>query len=234
MSEYLRVLTKLERAASASRPRGPRDGASVSVLPAVTDRPAAAVALPTVGEPGIQFAALYDSLRATANGDPTRSLVFASPDADGSARVIIDGLAAYVRRLGQRVCLAEVVTSASLPLLRVRPDAGDSDRITGNILPLDLRSHASADDVRGWLADVAQADLTLIDGGALAGSLEPALLACGCDGLLIVVRALETNREALRAAAERAVAVGCRTLGIVMQFDPRQLPPWQRRHLRDG
>ncbi|HSQ01047.1 MAG TPA: hypothetical protein VL049_27815 [Candidatus Dormibacteraeota bacterium] len=234
MSEYLRVLTRLERESAASKPSGGRESANLTVLPAATSRPATPVAAPIGGEPGARFAALYDSLRATASGDPTRALVFASPEADGSARVIIDGLAAYVRRLGQRVCLAEVVTSASLPLLRVRLDGGDTDRATGNILPLDLRSHASADDVRGWLARVAQADLTLIDGGALAHSLEPALLACGCDGLLLVVHAEVTSREALRAAAERAAAVGCRTLGIVMQVDPQRLPPWQRSHLRAG
>lgn len=229
MSEYLRVLTRIERQSAAAS--GAREAATVTALPAAKGHTPVAVAARIGDEPGAHFAALYDSLRATANGDPTRSLVFASPEADGSARIIIDGLAAYVRRLGQRVCLAEVVTSASLPLLRLRPEAGELDQASGDILPLDLRSHASADDVRGWLARVAQADLTLIDGGAMARSLEPALLACGCDGLLIVVRAEETNREALRAAAERAAAVGCRTLGIVMRMDPRRLPPWQRTHL---
>jgi hypothetical protein len=221
MSEYLRVLNRLERDARGATPQGAREPATVRVLPTAIDRPAP---VPAPAAPAPHYAALYDSLRATANGAPTRALVFASAEADGAARPVVDGLAAHVRRLGLRVCLAEVVSSGSLPLLRVRPDGGEA----GNIMTLDLRSHASADDVHEWLAQVAQADLTLIDAGGLAESLEPALLACGCDGLVIVVRAEVTGRTALRAAAERARAVGCRTLGLVVQADPRRLPPWQR------
>jgi hypothetical protein len=236
MSEYLRVLKRLEREKSSAAPSSPRPSGgakSALALVAVADERAARAPLlsPVPDDRKAAFAALYDNLRATANGDATRSLVLASAAADGSARATIDGLAAHVRRLGHRVCLAEVVESDGLPLLRVRPERGDPGCAPASTraLELDLRSHASADDVRAWLASVADVDLTLIDGGALAQSIDPALLACGCDGLLIVLRAEETARAALRVAVERARAVGCRTLGIVIEVQQERNPPWLRK-----
>jgi hypothetical protein len=231
MSEYLRVLKRLER--EAGRPASPRPSRQTKNAPALVpipdDRTARAPRLsPVADDRNAAFAALYDNLRATANGDATRSLVLAGAAADGSARAVIDGLAAHVRRLGHRVCLAEVVESAGLPLLRVRPEPGDPGQAPASTRTLDLRSHASADDVRDWLASVVDVDLTLIDGGALAESIDPALLACGCDGLLIVVRAEATARDALRLAVERSRAVGCRTLGIVVEVPQDRVPPWQR------
>lgn len=232
MSEYLRVLKRLERDAPRSvsapvRPAGNAKG--TPALIAVADDRSRTVLAPVSDDRAAAFAELYDTLRATANGDAPRSLVVASAAGDGSPRAIIEGLAMHVRRLGVRVRLAEVVESDGLPLLRVRPEPGDPGRTPASTRPLDLRSHASADDVREWLASVSDADLTLIDGGALAASIDPALLACGCDGLLIVLRAEATAREALRVAAERARAVGCRTLGIVMEIQQDRVFPWLRK-----
>ena len=231
MSEYLRVLTRHERetrrvAATAPRPSSKTRGAPALV--AVGEERTRTVLAPVSDDRAAAFAALYDNLRATANGDATRSLVIAGASAVDSPRSIIDGLAAHVRRMGHRVCLAEIADSDGLPLLRVRLEPGDPGRTPANARPLDLRSQASADDVRAWLASVADVDLTLIDGGALASSIDPALLACGCDGLLIVLRSEATPRDALRLAAERAHAVGCRTLGIVIEVAQQRMPPWLR------
>lgn len=231
MSEYLRVLTRHER--DTRRPTAVATRLAVKVAaPAVvtaTEERVRTVLAPVSDERATAFAALYDNLRATANGDAIRSLVIAGAATGDAPRTIVDGLAAHVRRLGQRVCVAEVVESDELPLLRVRPEPGDPGRTPPSVRPLDLRSHASAEDVRAWLAATAQGDLTVIDGGALAASIDPALLACGCDGLLIVVRADSTARDAVRLAAERARAVGCRTLGLAVEVPQHDLPPWQRR-----
>jgi Mrp family chromosome partitioning ATPase len=233
MSEYLRVLTRHERETRRTASHAARAaGKGTPALVAVADERTRTVLAPVTDDRAAAFAALYDNLRATANGDATRSLVVASAGGDDSARSVIDGLAAHVRRLGHRVCLAEVVESDGLPMLRVRPDPGDPGRAPASARPLDLRSHASADDVRAWLASVADVDLTLIDGGALAKSIDPALLACGCDGLLIVLRSEVTARDALRVAAERARAVGCRPLGIVIEVQQRRIPPWLRNRPR--
>ncbi len=231
MSEYLRVLKRLERETGRTAPPAPRPPGSAKSAPAlvaVADDRARTVLSPVTDDRAAAFAALYDNLRATASGDATRSRVVAGAGADDAPRALLDGLAMHVRRLGHRVCLAEVVESDGLPLLRVRPEPGDPGRASASTRPLDLRSHASADDVRAWLASVVDVDLTLIDGGAMAKSIDPALLACGCDGLLIVLRCEATARVALRVAAERARAVGCRTLGVVIEVEPARLPPWVR------
>lgn len=234
MSEYLRVLTRHERETRREplTPRAVAQAKGAPALVAVTDERVRTVLAPVSDDRAVAFAVLYDNLRVTANGDTTRSLVVASAAGDDSRRPVIDGLAAHVRRLGLRVCVAEVVESDGLPLLRVRTQPGDPGRSPTSVRQLDLRSQASADDVRAWLASVADVDLTLIDGGALAASIDPALLACGCDGLLIVVRADVTARDTLRVAAERAKAVGCRTLGIVLEVNRQQMLPWQRRTIR--
>jgi Mrp family chromosome partitioning ATPase len=235
MSEYLRVLKRLEGDTQRSAPPAPGGSGSPKGTPAlvaVADDRARTVLAPVADDRAAAFAALYDNLRATANGDATHSLVVASAGVDDSRRAVIDGLAMHVRRLGHRVCLAEVVESDGLPLLRIRPEPGDPGRAGASTRPLDLRSHASADHVRTWLASVVDVDLTLIDGGALAKSLDPALLACGCDGLLIVVRSEATAREQLRIAAERARAVGCRPLGIVIEVQQDRIPPWLRKSRR--
>jgi len=239
MSEYLRVLKRLERETRRAAPPAPRPLGSAksapTLVPVADDRAARAPLLsPVTDDRNAAFAALYDNLRATANGDATRSLVIACAATDDSPRAVIDGLAAHVRRLGHRVCLAEVVESAGLPLLRVRPEPGDPGRAPASTRTLDLRSHASADDVREWLASVVDVDLTLIDGGALDESIDPALLACGCDGLLIVLRSEVTARDALRVAVERARAVGCRTLGIVIEVQQERIPPWLRKRPSRG
>jgi hypothetical protein len=230
VSEYLRLLNRLERDKPSRAVPPARLAAPV---PTPTPRPPRPVPAPAAATSAAHFAALYDSLRATANGEAVRSFVFASADADGSPRVIIDGLAAHVRRLGHRVCIAEVVESDRLPLLRVHVDGTPiGGRAQNDAMPLDLRSHAGADEVREWLRQSTHADLTLIDAGGLEQSIDPALLACGCDGLLIVVRAERTRRETLRLAVERARSVGCRILGLVMEVQPSRLPPWQRRRSR--
>jgi Mrp family chromosome partitioning ATPase len=98
-------------------------------------------------------------------------------------------------------------------------------------LSLNLRSHADAHDVRLWLDAKSEADLILIEAPPLAQSVDAAMLACGCDGLIIVAAAGATSREALQLAAERARAVDCRPLGLVVRTDTHAIPSWLRRIL---
>src|SRR5512147_1078825 len=129
MSEYLRVLTRHERetrrttpSSSAARAAAAAKAKGAPALVSVPEeRPARTVLEPVPDNRAAAYAALYDNLRATANGDATRSLVVAGADANDPAQSVIDGLAAHVRRLGHRVCVAEVIESDGLPLLRVRP-----------------------------------------------------------------------------------------------------------------
>jgi hypothetical protein len=240
MSEYFRVLKRLQAEREqvfGYRPMAEEaEGASQSA-PATTTRPAALTEQgrrpyqtlsPVLLSPA--YATLYDNLRATANGRPTRSLVFAGACASDPVQAVMAGVAAHVRRLSLRVMVAELVESNGRPLLRSRP--GDSDTEVRDVDPLwlDLRSHADADNIKNWVEQNASpADLVLIEGSALAQSIDSALLGCACDGLVLVVRTEVTTRSALHVAVDRARAVGCRPLGIAMYGSKDHLPGWARR-----
>jgi Mrp family chromosome partitioning ATPase len=236
MSEYFRVLRRLELewptlrepASSAETPAcsqtAPRARAR-STDPAAANLP---VHLPaTFADPA--YVTLYDNIRATANGRATRSLVFAGATAGNAVRAVVQGLAAHVQRLNQRVLMAELVADHGPPLLRTRTDGTDVPLGGTESLSLDLRSHACTDAVRAWLAGNSEADLVLIEADPLARSLDAAMLACGCDGLIIVAAAGVTSRKDLQVAAERARAVDCRPLGLVVHGHAQRTPSWLRR-----
>jgi hypothetical protein len=77
----------------------------------------------------------------------------------------------------------------------------------------------------GWIAQARAAhDLVLLEAQSLAHSVEAALLARECDGLVIVVEPGTTTREALSTAVERAETADCPILGLVMTESRRWLP----------
>ena len=85
-----------------------------------------------------------------------------------------------------------------------------------------------------WIARIApQDELIVITGPPLAASVDAALLACACEGLVIVAESEVTERAALQIAADRARIAGCRTLGVVMHRTKDRLPGWVRRMVGD-
>jgi Mrp family chromosome partitioning ATPase len=233
MSEYFRVLKRLDQDAAAV---DPVPILHTAVRPAVVPQPVPRET-PVRGVPprvlphDAAYVALYDNIRATANGRSTRSLVFAGAASGDPTRLVVQGLAAHVRRLSQRVLLAELTAENGRPSLRARADAPDGPIAAPEALPLDLRSHAGTDGVRAWLQAKNEIDLILIEATPLAQSLDAAMLACACDGLVIVTAAGRTSRTELQLAAERARAVDCRPLGLVVRADLHGIPPWLRRFL---
>jgi hypothetical protein len=112
------------------------------------------------------------------------------------------------------------------------PHAHDGREATRTPAPIQLRGGATPAAVAGWVQEVAQgADLVVIEAAPLTESIDGALLACGCDGLVIVTEAERTTREALQLAVERSRLGGCRTLGVVVRGGPNRLPPWLSRML---
>jgi hypothetical protein len=146
-------------------------------------------------------------------------------------RTVLQGLAARVRRLDQRVLVSELTVENGRSVLRTRADGTDAPARGPDSLSIDLRSHAGTEDVRAWLEANHQADLVLIEADPLARSLDAAMLACGCDGLVIVAVAGVTSRKELQLAAQRARAVGCRPLGLVVRAGTDRTPSWLRRIL---
>ncbi len=241
MSEYFRVLRRLDRergaaatarAAASPMPGGERVRQLVSVAsPAAArgaDEPLLRAPAP---ERSGQFAALYDNLRAAASGRPMRTLVFAGAAAPVGVDRIVAGLAAHVRHAGQRVLLARLAEADGQRRLIAVSQPGEGDWSVAPPLALDLGSHIAAGSVAAWLDRHADgADLVCLAAGPL-GAVDAAFLASACDGLVIVVQSERTPRVVLRDAVERARAVGCVPLGVVVVGSRDPLPAWLRRLL---
>jgi hypothetical protein len=145
----------------------------------------------------------------------------------------------YIGTLGFRVLRVELCLVQGRPILRRRREQSLASlsslglEFAADLKPLDLSSHAAQVEVTQWLAAASRlADMVLVQGCALSESVDAALLARSCDGLMIVAHACVTDRSTLAAAAERARAAGCRVLGLVLFGIQQPLPAWLWRLLR--
>ena len=241
MSEYFRVLKRIEKDSDPARraPAVVAEYETQTALPLATTRPV--IALPTApcsAQAAAGFATLFENLRTRLKGQQLRSLVFAGVSAAQSVRVVTTGLARHVEQLGLSVYLAELTEETGRALLQPHTD---EIRGGGGPLPLDLRGRTWSAEFSNWLQGTATTpDLTIIEGRPLAISIDAALLARACDGLVLVAQTEVTLRGALQAAAERARAVGCPPLGLVMHGTHEHLPKWlgqivgTRSTLREG
>lgn len=229
MSEYFRVLKRIERERHEYEPAPPRLVTAKGeihceppVTETVTEAVPATASAPISSEAELAFARLFDNLRALTKGQALRSVVFAGAAPGDSAHTVVSGLAKHVERLGltvQRVELTEVATRALLR--RHREPAANG----GTGLPLVVSG-------RNLPADGAHspgADLLLIEARPLSESIDGALVARAGNGLVIVAAPGTTARAALRVAAERARTAGCRTLGLVTYGSQDRMPKWLRR-----
>jgi hypothetical protein len=181
--------------------------------------------------PAAAYGALFDNLRALASGDPMRAFVFAGAADDQSAHVVAAGMVSHARHRGLSVVTARLIESAGSVLLCQPADDMTEPIGGGNNSPgIYLHRAGWQGACAEWLQTTAvDADLVIIEGRPLGDSIDSAVLACACDGLVIVAQAEVTAREALRVAVERARTVGCRTLGVVMRGPSKRLPGWLRR-----
>jgi hypothetical protein len=112
------------------------------------------------------------------------------------------------------------------------PDAGRTGAKGEVTLRLDLRAPAARDVLNQWREQVLPgAGLTFFLGPPLRDSLDSALLASLCDGLIMVAVNDETHRGALTAAAGRLRLVNAPTLGVVVNDGREANPAWLRRLL---
>jgi hypothetical protein len=203
MSTYMKALRRLERDGQiAPAPAAPaRRRAAREAEDAAPRRPAAAAG-------AAEVEALFERLRTVAApGAPGRVLVFASVDAPGGARGVVEALAARARELRLAVAVGELTRSGGAAHLAARG---------GEARPLDLDGPGLAAGLCDWLGAAAAAPLVLIEAPPVSRSVDAVLLGAACDGLVLVAEAGATERGALRAAAARARDGGCRTLGVVL------------------
>jgi Mrp family chromosome partitioning ATPase len=179
------------------------------------------------------YLTLFDNLRLLGNGGPVKNLVMAGAVADDRTVQVSSGLALLARRRGLRVLVADIVQGVRQPVLRPRNldvrdalggharrrSATDVARSAPSLAPiaLDLRGGPIPAELSSWLqAADGNYDLVIVEAPALARTVDGALLARACDGLILVVDSQTTTKDALCSAVDRAEAVGCRVLGLVM------------------
>jgi len=251
MSNYFRTLNRLEQEGEARTvSRGPVTPLHEVPAPArdVADEPLRQVTnLATYpgaahGEHPMAYANLLDSLRAIVHDRAVPAVVIAGASPGGAVPRVVKGLAAQARRTGLRLLVAELGRNAGRPALRPLGEVGIAGPLGPHSTGLDPRDPLDALDplgpldngslpgVQRWL-DRAGAghDLVIVEGPPLDGSVEAALLAKACDGLLLVVESGVTPSESLAKSVELAGAAGCRLLGVVMTGARSWLPPWIRR-----
>jgi hypothetical protein len=181
------------------------------------------------------YANLFDNLRVLGNGVPLGAIVIAGASDLESSRRVADGLANEVIRNRMTAAIAELSRAQTRPTLRLRmtsSNAAAADASTATRVQLDLRSGPLPSDLIEWLKEVrARHDVVIVEAPPLGLSVDAAVVARACDGLVLVVEPRATASSALLASVERAEAVGCRILGIVSQGANEKLPNWLRQIL---
>jgi len=233
MSEYFRVLNRIRDEQSGGQ-------TPIPMLARLAPAPAGQRPIPPVAKEAsgpsryteAGFRELFDRLRALDGTGPNRALVFAGVTADEPVRTVTGGLAAYVGQLGVEVLRAELADWNGRPILRRRTDAAAGRGTYGDSLPLDLGAPAAQVELTDWFEGAAGvADLVIVEGRPLTASIDAALLARACGGLIIVAQAGVTHRDGLQAAAARACESGCRVLGVVMYGGVPRASDWLSRLL---
>ena len=147
---------------------------------------------------------------------------------------VVSGLGEFVERKGETVLVARLREAGGQSTLTCMYPA-EAGRTAGKSevsLRFDLRAPAARDVLTQWREQVLPgAGLTFFLAPPLRESLDAALLASLCDGLIMVAVAAETPRTALAAAAERLRLVNAATLGVVVNDGRETNPAWLRRLL---
>jgi hypothetical protein len=195
-----------------------------------------AIAAPNAGAlqearmPSLACARVLDELLVMPDGTPARTVVVAQAAPLTAAVSVTSALTAEAVRRGLRALGA--VLHVESGGLQIEPAAdGATSQAAGAFRPRRLRLEgelrSNADDVLGWLAEVAAShDLVLIEAPALTQTSVGALLASVCDGLLILARAGVTAKHDLRNAAAIARSARCHTFGVFVDEPAGQLPSW--------
>jgi hypothetical protein len=177
---------------------------------------------------------LFHNIDAFIQSRRPAALVFAGASSTPSVDSVVSGLGEFVERKGETVLVVRLRESGGSATLSCMypPDAGRTLAKSEVTLRLDLRAPAAREVVAQWREQVLPgAGLTFFLGPPLRDSLDSALLASLCDGLIMVAVNDETHRGALTAAAGRLRLVNAPTLGVVVNDGREANPAWLRRIL---
>ncbi len=195
------------------------------------------------GDGHTPYLKLFDNLRSRNGSESVSTLVLVGAGIDDTPTTVTNGLATLARRRSLNVLVADIEEGMSQPVLNPRNrglrDQGpvaarahtlDEARPYVSSIALNLRGGPIAADLACWL-DAARDDhdLTIVQAPSLGASVDGALLARACDGLVIVIDPVHTTKDMLRRSVERAQTIGCRILGLVMKGTRSELPGWMTR-----
>jgi hypothetical protein len=174
------------------------------------------------------FTELLDRLRAYATqGIPARALVFAAATPSAASAHVMEGVTARAELLGMQVVRGEMRGVPARSYAPARP-ALPVERPNHHSLAVAPQPTALDLEVQGWLGQHRDADLVLIEGPPLLQSIDAALVARACDGLILIAERGVTERRALQEAARRARISGCALLGVVLT-GASSIPGWVQR-----
>ena len=179
--------------------------------------------------------AVFHNIEALTMGRRPMALVFAGASASESVQALTSSLTDYAEGKGERVLVAELRESGGDRMLVCRhpPEAAtpseDGDHST---LQIDLHGGANRETLARWREQVGPgADIMFLIGPPLVDSVDSALLASLCDGLIVVAVQEETHRASLTVASERARLTKTPTLAVVVNKGRDKTPSWLRRVL---
>ncbi len=258
MSNFAKVVRRLEKEAGAPAPQVQRNvevippSGESRAVPPPSPQPLEAPPPTTgaiqrigdglVGEGQLTRSGLLDRLRALSVTQRNPIVVVAAVSGVESVRPLTYALVQQAFRRSLDVTVAEMAMDGGTRVLRETLKSSEDSELMATpvkIGPLDFNAADPRRDTASvtldvWLAQAStRHDLLLIEGPPLSTSVDAALLARRCDGLILVAESERTPREALRSASERAQAAGCNVVGVVLAGSKEWLPKWLNRILRE-
>lgn len=177
---------------------------------------------------------IFQNIQALTKGKRPLTLVLAGAASTDAVRALAASLGTCAESKGERVLLAEL-SGAGVRGTLIRPCGADgraADTADGGGVPIELHSGADPETVARWRDQVSPgASVTFVMGPPLVDSVNSALLASLCDGLVMVAVREDTHRDALTVAAERVRLTKAPTIGVVVDSGHSKTPLWLRRLL---
>ncbi|HLK10825.1 MAG TPA: hypothetical protein VKW76_05555 [Candidatus Binatia bacterium] len=235
MSAYFESLNRREGAAAPAPLAAPRP---VRVLPSRR---------PVPGEMPAEYRALREKLLVASGGKPLKTLVFAGCDGGEGCSEVVREFAGALASSGLNVLLVdgEGVTEGGENALDL-DDAVSRRRslsasswgkgkltvVQSPVARADKERLLGSSEFASWL-DVQHStyDYVLLDAPPLLRSADATLMGRLCDGVVIMVQAEATPRNALADAREQLERAGVNVVGVVLNGVRNPIPKLLRPYL---
>jgi len=187
-----------------------------------------------------QYTALREGLLVAANGSPLRAIVFAGCEAGGRSGEVVRGFGESLATGGLNVLLLEAAaagdaTPAALDVGRLvaREEAPPATACGRGQLTIVVGPRAAADkehlyrsaEFASWLdRQRGLYDYVLLDAPPIVRFADGTLLGRLCDGVVIVVEAGATSRDAFVRAREQLQRNGVKVIGAVLNGVRDEIP----------